>query len=1193
LLHALAPQRLTRRRPCAVASEDAVGQLRRFVDGWARVAAAEADAGTSLGLGPGSAANALWCPDAAPSRCVTALRRPAPPCAHARARVGSLEEGPGAHVSLHALAATDNPAFSKCITVFAALLVEARRVHSAVHARHLPALLAFGEPQQGNEPPSDAALTAALAAALPGLQAALAGGEQAHACALNVLHQLSALCADAARAHAPLQTVHLRSAFAAAGDCLAALAALDAAAAAAPALGAALDAARRALATRAAAAPLPEPLAALDGALRSMSARLCPPRFLEAALGEAVATPAAGPYTRPFLEQLATAAGARLADALGRVAARAERPADRADVAAALCLAVTHARLAAPYDAPLMAAAVATGAALPTLPLGVHLAMRPDELLAAHLPSALRSGLPGCEEEAAAGRARAVAALDTWLARETAVLGAHGAAWLSRADADGAAAAAAAGAPGAVVAGGALRGAVQGLLLAARARGALLSALQAHDGAGAPLTSARLRQLAALAELLVGVRTAHGRRAASLARALPHAARLARARLAAALAPVREALAAGAPAWAGRGDGARLDALAALQLAQRCLEGPLAADARRAALLALALDVLTDPRVLPPAAAADVRELAALAELAGSASDTAARLCDCSFLHFWRELLPAVLAECVERPADAPRIPAALRAFCDADALLRRGGAPATARAALAAELAAALDGAVTRPLAAAVEAELRLHLHAARLAGAVDVAPGAAGVRDLAPLLQLPSLRLPGGRAVRLRRAVSAALAAAFHAHTGLALHDGASYGDMARLAADKYSLRVAPPALPGHTLEQGLDVLEVVRNMHLFAARFAYALHASAFVERPAGAAARKHLHVLAARHVANSMRTHGAGVANTTVNCVYRFLAAKLRVVSQFMYDDAIRSRLAREGRHVAEAARAWRTRGGAPPEYPAERAARLAADIRRLGSAPDGASFLDQYRGTVAELGNALGFVRLVRLGALRHANDAAACLPRRAPPPRMAAAARAASLAPPVAAAAEALDAALTALLPPSSAADGGAAASTAGADYFAVLVAVFSPELRSEGNAHLRDFWLLLPALCLSHCEALAAAKERLGTRGRDAATAGFTDDGFALGVAYLLRVLGQERDFDTLRWHDSVCRFYAPGQAAAAQPATAARRSGSGATAQEDAAASADMRQTKAATMLGEAKLLHYTLTGARTFFASESAAT
>ena len=64
----------------AVASEDAAAQLRRFVDGWVRVAAAEADAGTPLGLGSGSAANGLWCPDVEPIRRVNphsgALHKP-------------------------------------------------------------------------------------------------------------------------------------------------------------------------------------------------------------------------------------------------------------------------------------------------------------------------------------------------------------------------------------------------------------------------------------------------------------------------------------------------------------------------------------------------------------------------------------------------------------------------------------------------------------------------------------------------------------------------------------------------------------------------------------------------------------------------------------------------------------------------------------------------------------------------------------------------------------------------------------------------------------------------------------------------------------------------------------------------------------------------------------------------------------
>jgi WASH complex subunit 7 len=230
--------------------------------------------------------------------------------------------------------------------------------------------------------------------------------------------------------------------------------------------------------------------------------------------------------------------------------------------------------------------------------------------------------------------------------------------------------------------------------------------------------------------------------------------------------------------------------------------------------------------------------------------------------------------------------------------------------------------------------------------------------------------------------------------------------------------------------------------------------------------------------------------------------------------------------------------------------------------------------------VVELGAALGFVRLVRRGALRYGNDAAACLPRTPPAPELAPAAADAALAPATAAAAGALDDVLAGL----------SASSGASADYFAVLVSVFAAELCGDANAHLREFWLIVPALCLSHCEALLAAKERLAKRGREAAAAGFTDDGFALGIAYLLRVLGQDKAFDTLRWHESAARHYAAAHAAkedkAAGAAGARPRGAAAAAAQEDAAAAADMRQTKAAAMLTEANLLHFTLSGARTFF-------
>ena len=47
------------------------------------------------------------------------------------------------------------------------------------------------------------------------------------------------------------------------------------------------------------------------------------------------------------------------------------------------------------------------------------------------------------------------------------------------------------------------------------------------------------------------------------------------------------------------------------------------------------------------------------------------------------------------------------------------------------------------------------------------------------------------------------------------------------------------------------------------------------------------------------------------------------------------------------------------------YPYERAFKFVKDIRKLGVNESGKSFLDQFRILITEIGNALGYVRMVR------------------------------------------------------------------------------------------------------------------------------------------------------------------------------------------------------------------------------------
>lgn len=555
-------------------------------------------------------------------------------------------------------------------------------------------------------------------------------------------------------------------------------------------------------------------------------------------------------------------------------------------------------------------------------------------------------------------------------------------------------------------------------------------------------------------------------------------------------------------------DSKLLDLLASVNLALRMLHG--IASEKRRVILSLCLDVIYS---LQPGLQEDVRtkiadflsEIDIIADISTAVENST----DCSFLYTRREMMSTWFPIMYVQAERALQLQYILSAFLDGFKLLKRGNAEMMILARYEDELEFALTKDIIKPLCRDIETDLRLHVHSAHMKGSVTVNPTKTGVRDLSWFLYIKPIRL-ASKCIHIKSRVEMHLNEVFYNHAAMALHNWKTYCEMRHLAEQKYGLLLDDIHLPGCTLEQGVDLLDIMRDIHIFVLHYTYNLNTQVFIERVSNAHERKYLNTISVKHVANSIRTHGTGIMSTTVNFAYQFLAQKFMVFSQFLYDDHIKSRLVKEHRF-------WKEYHEKNKEYPVVRAEKLNREIKKLGATEDGMSFLDQFRQLIAEMGNALGLVRMVRMGGLHHASAAFGFVQASKGQTTFEQSARLLNMNSEAVRAGAILDRTLKLQEMP-----------VEQTNYFRILTGVFTEELQSIDNLHLKEFYLILPAMIMNAVEMMLQSKDKLFKRGRESSNALFTDDGLVLGIAYILKVLDQDKHFDSLHWFESARRHFA-----------------------------------------------------------------
>lgn len=419
----------------------------------------------------------------------------------------------------------------------------------------------------------------------------------------------------------------------------------------------------------------------------------------------------------------------------------------------------------------------------------------------------------------------------------------------------------------------------------------------------------------------------------------------------------------------------------------------------------------------------------------------------------------------------------------------------------------------------------------------------------------------------------------------TALAPHDWFSYDNMMNLAHHKYGLKFVNTQLPAQSLDSGLDLLDITRNLTLLASRYSYDLTSQIFVEKCssrtsvassqsisssyAPASSSQLLNTIQSHHIAESIQTHGYGTLDSAVNCTYQTLKRLVNLFSRQISDDKLRAVLQKEHQRMV-----FEFNSGQKSSWAIsfDKANRMAKQFRlnisilseqEATAQSQNKTDLDSIRQTVTQIGNLLAFVRLIKNGALTSAsksvdyvpdiNDLSSLRLNKCVEYEFADYETQATLLE----AAKNFDQCL----------DDFEANFSPKTNYSKIIVNLFSGLLskRTRGNEpeknvnattngndhgpptdstsqseqnghpaksqsktkpdHLELFFLVIPALTINYIDHLINCKERASSRSSAVRFGALlSDDGFAIGVAFLLTVLGQTDDYNKLDWLNQTC---------------------------------------------------------------------
>ena len=189
-------------------------------------------------------------------------------------------------------------------------------------------------------------------------------------------------------------------------------------------------------------------------------------------------------------------------------------------------------------------------------------------------------------------------------------------------------------------------------------------------------------------------------------------------------------------------------------------------------------------------------------------------------------------------------------------------------------------EGCFLKKLSKEIEDDLRSQIHDIFIEG---LEPQSYSDVNLNSCLKIKNFKL-FDKIIDIKRYIEEELNMNFYKLTTLNLDYWEIYQQMRALAKFKYGLNLHEVYLPCHHFEQGKDILEIIRNFKKFTKNYIHNMHSQIFIEMPNESS---YTNIIGVPQIKYSIYKHGKGIINSIINKLFLYISKTIKVLLEIIF------------------------------------------------------------------------------------------------------------------------------------------------------------------------------------------------------------------------------------------------------------------------------------------------------------------